>query len=100
MSETVPVRARGARNPWWLSWPVIVVGFMLCLLPGLILLWLRRGPRLIAKVIATAVVIAFYALAAVAGAPERTNPALTSPAGPSAPRLRPRRRHRPYPRAA
>ncbi|WP_144018788.1 DUF1524 domain-containing protein [Demequina sp. NBRC 110056] len=46
-----------AARTWWTSWPAIIVGFMLCLVPGVVLLWLRRGAPVWLKVVATAVAI-------------------------------------------
>ena len=73
--ETAPVRAVRRSQPWWVSWPVIVVGFMLCLIPGVVLLWLRRGPRLFTKIAATAVVVAFFAITLSIGGTPTADPA-------------------------
>ncbi|WP_084037914.1 DUF1524 domain-containing protein [Demequina sp. NBRC 110053] len=47
----------GPRRPWWTTWPAIVLGFALFTLPGVVLLWLRRGAPLWLKVVATALAV-------------------------------------------
>ncbi|WP_200809856.1 DUF1524 domain-containing protein [Demequina sp. NBRC 110054] len=42
--------ARSA-NPWWLSWPMIILGFLMCVIPGVVLLLLRKGVSPVTKLI-------------------------------------------------
>ncbi len=48
--------AAGGVPGWLVSWPAIIAGFLLCLVPGLVLLWLRPSTSLKAKGLTTAAV--------------------------------------------
>ncbi len=54
--EPVPAPSRS----WLTSWPAIIVGLFLCLIPGIILLWMRPGtsPKIKAGVTVGAVLLA------------------------------------------
>ncbi|MEI8057684.1 MAG: DUF1524 domain-containing protein [Actinomycetes bacterium] len=41
--RTMPEAIQGRRRPWITSWPIIALGFVLCFIPGLVLLWVRPG---------------------------------------------------------
>lgn len=43
---------------WHHSWPAIIAGFLLCFIPGFVLLWLRPGTSTKNKAIVTAAVVA------------------------------------------
>ncbi|MGD9957069.1 MAG: DUF1524 domain-containing protein [Candidatus Nanopelagicales bacterium] len=63
-ADTAP--AASGIPAWLVSWPAILVGFVLCFVPGLVLLWLRPGTRTPVKAIVSgaavsAVVLGFAA---------------------------------------
>ncbi|WP_201774761.1 GmrSD restriction endonuclease domain-containing protein [Demequina salsinemoris] len=55
--------AAGSANPWWLSWPMIILGFLMCVIPGVVLLLLRKGVSPITKLIVAGVTAALVLLA-------------------------------------
>ncbi|WP_062076969.1 GmrSD restriction endonuclease domain-containing protein [Demequina globuliformis] len=77
--ETVPVRAVRRQRPWWTSWPAIAVGFFLCVFPGLVLLWMRRGTHLAIKVGATMGVLVLFIAIGSAGSSEEQPSAAAEP---------------------
>lgn len=64
----------GVQQGWWTSWPAIIVGLLLGVIPGIVLLWMRRGPQTWAKVAASVVAVPLFFIllgsAAVATAPD------------------------------
>lgn len=67
------------RIPTWMtSWPVIIVGFFLCLLPGFVLPWLRPQSSRKTKGIVSGVVAVLAIAAAVS--PQQPKPAASSAA--------------------
>ena len=76
---------------WQPSWWMIVIGFVLCVVPGLVLLWLRRSTPVWTKVVVTAIFVPVFVAAAqgvepsVAAAPSSPPSAsVTASATPSA----------------
>lgn len=66
LPETAPVDAPVPHRRWWTSWPAIVVASLFWVIPGVILLWLRRGTSVLVKIALT--VVAFFVLMLVIGA--------------------------------
>jgi hypothetical protein len=64
-APTVGLRPRTSSGiPGWLvSWPAILVGFVLCLIPGLVLLWLRPSSSTKVKVICSGAAVSAMVLA-------------------------------------
>jgi hypothetical protein len=68
----------GTRLPGWLlSWPAVVVGLALCLVPGLVLLWLRPSSTKV-KASVTAAVAASVLLLGVLNPPPAATPVSTA----------------------
>jgi hypothetical protein len=85
----VASEADHTKRPWWQTWPAIGIGFLMCFVPGVILLWLRKGLPIAAKVAVSVVaLVAFTGLAATAGddvdEPSAAAP-VTTPSAPSEP---------------
>ncbi|MBI1377310.1 MAG: DUF1524 domain-containing protein [Frankiales bacterium] len=77
-------RARAA-VPWWQSWPAVVAGLVLCVVPGLVLLWLRPGSARVKAALTAATVggVAILGAASAAvppSAPSGGPPAALAPA--------------------
>lgn len=71
-------RGKPALPGWLVSWPAIIVGLFLCLVPGLVLLWLRPSSSVKTKGIVTGVagVLSVALMASSASAP--SNPAASN----------------------
>lgn len=85
-----PGRHAAATHPsptprWWVSWPAILVGFLACLVPGFLLLWLRPQSSIRTKGLVTAGVVASLALlvAVAPPPPDSGTPAASSTTGAS-----------------
>ena len=66
LSAAQPSTAGPARVPGWLvSWPAIILGFVLCLIPGLVLLWLRPTTSARVKGVVSAVALGLVVVGAV-----------------------------------
>ena len=53
-----PLSGAGRVQRWWVSWPAIIVGLVVCLFPGLVLLWLRPTTSARVKGLVTAASVA------------------------------------------
>ena len=54
---------------WLVSWPAIIVGFFVCLIPGFVLLWMRPGTSAKVKSAVTVSVVAILVVGAVTSPP-------------------------------
>ena len=68
--------------PWVVSWPAIVIGFFLCLVPGLVLLWVRPGTSTRVKGTLSAAAVGAAMLLVALTPPTEPAADLTAAAGP------------------
>jgi hypothetical protein len=80
-SDAAPPAARGTVPAWLVSWPAIVLGFFLCLVPGLVLLWLRptSSTRVKTGVTIGVGVLTLAAMASSTAAPSQPSAATLTP---------------------
>ena len=67
---------------WIVSWPAIVIGFVLCLVPGLVLLWVRPGTSTRVKGTLSAAAVGATMLLVALTPPTEPAADLTAVAGP------------------
>lgn len=73
----------GVPEPWWRTWPVIVVTLLFCLPVGLVGLWLRRGTSTAVKSAVTGAVALLLVLGALTAGDTDTTTSVVPAQGPT-----------------